>query len=336
MDRIEYVDLLKFLAITAIIFLHICGIWESTGILNVSFDNMKELFRFGVPLFLAVTGMLTLNKEIELDIFFKKKFVRIVYPLIFFFIIAYLLDIYELIHFFDKFWYCWMVIGVYLAIPIVNIFIKNASEKDIEYALIIFIIATVIYYLASIFKITVSLDLTFFITPISYLVLGYWLSRKEFKSSPQTIVLISFITFVLISLFKIFVIKDFLYFNNHDPLYSRLSYTLPEIIQVASVFLFCRYLYEVRTGIANYLRRIVEYNYIQKFIESVSRASYGIYLLHMIFILKFIKKLGEYHMSGTETFFAVIVVSTLLLITTWICILILSRIPVIKKFSGYS
>ena len=336
MKRIEYVDLLKFLAITSIIFLHICGLWQSIEILNISFGNLREIFRFGVPLFLTVTGMLMLNREIDLNTFFKKKVVRIVYPLIFFFIISYLLGIYQPIHFFDKFWYCWMIIGAYLAIPIVNVFIKNASEKEIEYALLIFAITTVIYYLAAKFKVTTSLDLTFFITPVSYLVLGYWLSTKEFKSSPNVIVLVSFITFVLISLFKILVIKDFLYFSNNDPVYSRVNYTLPQIIQTASVFLFCRYIYEAKSSIANFIQKILHQKYVHKFIESVSRASYGIYLLHMIIILGFLHSLEKIHMTGTKTFFAVIVVSTLLLVSTWICILILSKIPVVKKFSGYS
>lgn len=336
MERIKYVDSLKFVAIFSILLVHFCGVWSTTGILNVTFDNIKEIYRFGVPLFLMITGMLTLNRDIDLKAFFRKKTVRIVYPLIFFLIIGYAIGIFNAYNIFEKFWYCWLVIGVYLAIPLVNVFVKHASEREIEYAILLFVVATAVYYLFKILELRIAIDLSFFITPISYLILGYYLSRKEFNVSPNKMVLISLFVFIAITLLKIFVIHDYMYFNNHNPVDSRLNFTLPQIIQVASVFLLVKNLHLSTKGISNGFRKILESNYISKFIESVSRASYGIYMLHMLFILAFVHDaLHVYHMTGVATFFAVIIASFALLVVTWLIILLLSKIPIVKYFSGY-
>lgn len=181
MNRIKYVDALKFIAIFSIILLHISYIWGNTMMCGEKFNNIREIVRFGVPLFLMVTGMLTLNREIDLELFFKKKFVRIVYPLVFFFIIAFICHVYS--NFLTVYWYCWMVIGVYLAIPILNIFIKHANEKEMKYFILMFLLSSLIYTLAQHFGLKLALDLDFFIGPASYLILGYYLANKEFKIS---------------------------------------------------------------------------------------------------------------------------------------------------------
>ena len=182
MDRIKYVDALKFLAITAIVLQHIICFWDTTGILNITFADIEEVIKFGVPIFLMLTGMLTLNKEIELKEFFKKKFVRIICPFAFFLLIAYVTGVYD--SFLTVYWYCWMIIAMYLAIPIINVFIRNAKDNEIEYYVIMFLLASLIYSIAKIFEVRMALDLDFFIGPAAYLILGYYISRKDFKLSP--------------------------------------------------------------------------------------------------------------------------------------------------------
>ena len=95
MNRIKYLDTLKFVAIFAIIIVHVSGIWSNTEILNYKIHNLKEIFRFSIYMFIMVTGCLAFNKEIELSKYLNKKFVRILLPVIFFTIVAILLSVYS-------------------------------------------------------------------------------------------------------------------------------------------------------------------------------------------------------------------------------------------------
>lgn len=313
------------------------GIWDKTEMLNLTFYSIKEIVRFGVPMFLMITGMLTLNKTIDLNIFLKKKFVRIVYPLIFFLIVGALLKIYNMDSFFTTYWYCWMIIAIYLAIPIINKFVSNASMKEIEYFLALFIITSLIYTICLTQKVKIALDLNFFIGPASYLILGYYLSKKDFKLSPNKLVLINLLIFIGITLYKIYN-KDFLYVDQNFVVYSLLNLSIPQIIQCASLFLLFRYLYESVSGISGKIRNVLENKYINGFILSVSRASYGIYLFHMLILRGLIEPYFKHAstMTGFTTLVVGFAIGFALLVVSWIAILILGKIPVINKVSGYA
>ena len=333
MDRIKYVDALKFIAIFSIVLLHVSSIWNDIGCLGLTFDNLNEFTIFGVPLFIMVTGMLTLNREIDLEIFFKKKFVRIVYPLVFFFIIAYVLNIFS--DFLTAYWYCWMIIAVYLAIPIINIFIKSASERDLEYFILMFIITSMVYSLAKTIGVQIALDMDFFIGPTAYLILGYYLSRKDFNISPNKMVLISLTLFLIISVIKVHFMGR-TYINSNNIVYSWLNIDILQIIQTVSVFLLFRYLYSSSKGISHKIRNVLESDTINNLIISVSRSAYGIYLLHLTLLRGYIEPyFKNIHLTGFNTFISIWIISITLFLISWIVILILGRIPIINRLSGY-
>ena len=311
--------------------------WDKVQMCDLTFYSIKEIVRFGVPLFLMLTGMLSLNKTIDLGVFLKKKFVRIVYPLVFFIIIGVATNIIHLsTTILTTYWYCWMIIAIYLAIPVINKFISNSSEREIEYFIALFIITSLIYTICLSQKLEIALDLNFFIGPASYLILGYYLSKKDFKISANKMVLINLIIFVAITLYKIYN-KDFLYVDQNFVVYSLLNLSVPQIIQCSSLFLLFRYLYECKSGISGAVRKVLENRYINGFILSVSRASYGIYLFHMLllrgFIEPYFKNMSTF--TGFTTFLMVFALGFALLIVSWIVILILGKIPVVEKVSGY-
>ena len=333
--RIKYFDTLKFLAILGVIFLHCFILKDNIQILNFNMVNLNQIGRFGVPLFLLISGALLLNREIELKSFFKKRFIRICYPLIFFIIIAYVFNIYA--HPLIAFWYCWMVLGAYLAIPVINIFVKYGSEKEIEYFLVLFAITAILYQIFNTFDIKYSLDLNFFITPISYLILGYYLSTKEFDKSPNQIILISLALFIISTILKI-------KFGNFFDIYPKmnLSSTLDlgilQIIQVSSVFLLVKNIYsEHVTGIFSAIKGFLEKNIVNGFILSVSRASYGMYLVHMLLLREFIRPYFKtLPLTSTKMVIACFATFIALFLVSWIITVILGKIPYVNKISGYA
>ena len=71
--RLEYIDLLKLLSILSIITLHVFKVWTQTEIMGIRIYGFTALVKFGVPVFIMISGALLLNREIEIGSFLKKK-----------------------------------------------------------------------------------------------------------------------------------------------------------------------------------------------------------------------------------------------------------------------
>lgn len=73
MNRIKYLDAIKFIAILSIICIHVAIIWPYSEIKGYNISGFSEFCRFGVPLFLMVSGALLLGREYDLRSFFREK-----------------------------------------------------------------------------------------------------------------------------------------------------------------------------------------------------------------------------------------------------------------------
>lgn len=357
-ERIEYLDALKLIGILAIICIHVAIMWPHAKVKGFNVSNFSEVCRMGVPIFLMVSGTLLLNKSYDLRSFFKKRYSRIISPFILwaiiyviFILVLYLITRYEIIfNYFSNFplewsWYFWMIFGVYLAIPILNEFIINKGIKAAEYFSIMFIIASIFYEICIFFNVSTFFDVRFFLGPIGYIVLGYYLANNKFNASPKKIMIISLILFVITSLIKagwnlipvgdevsVFkTIHDYSHLVVADPnirLLSFMDVNVFEIVQAGSVFMFIKSLYE-------YDLRVPGKHAIKRFILSISKASYGMYLVQGIFIIIINQLLAYSVFSGSQIAALILVLSLTTFILSWISVLIINKIPFIKKFSGY-
>ena len=338
-ERIKYYDLLKFLAILTIIILHAC--WES----DVLFHGHKlsfytQISHFGVPLFLMISGVLLLNRDIEIMSFLKKKTARLVYPLAFYVIFTtFVFSIYPNV--ISGFWYAFMMVGIYLAIPIVNIFIKNAQMREIEYFLVIFILVSLFYEILLEYNIGTTLDLNFFMGPFSYLILGYYLSRKDLRKSlglsSNVIILLGILIFIVSSLLKMYLGNYYGVYPNVEFISSKLDMSFIQVAQASAVFIICRYIYQDVRGIFKLCKRVLENNYVNHFIMSISRASYGMYLFHW-FIVKLLRMYNvlPFKINTKQILVADLALALVLFIGSWLVILLLNRIPILNRVSGYA
>ena len=71
-ERIKYFDTLRALAIISIIGVHVFQTFPNAEVMHFRIYSLIEVVRFGVPIFLMLSGALLLNREINLDTFFKK------------------------------------------------------------------------------------------------------------------------------------------------------------------------------------------------------------------------------------------------------------------------
>lgn len=182
-------------------------------------DFYNGLSRFGVPVFVMITGALLLPREYELGDFLKRRLGRIITPFIFWSLVyvAYAWYNEDIIFTADiwtdakivlhqlKFgayyhlWYVYMLIGLYFVIPVLSKFVRNASEKEIVYFLIVWL---VVMFLAQPYLVRFNplVDMHYFAGYIGYLVLGHYLAAKQFSPiiTQRLLLLIFLLTVVLI------------------------------------------------------------------------------------------------------------------------------------------
>ena len=215
--------------------------------------------------------------------------------------------------------------------------------KEIEYFILVFIFASIFYQITYYFRLEQYLYLTLFLSPLGYLVLGYYLSRKEFNLSPNQIITISIILFILSTTVKICAhlewipeVDDFVA-NTSPILSSWLDVGIFEIIQASAIFLIGKYIYESSKGLYSSIKRLLQKRLISQFILSVSRASYGMYLVHMLFLRQYIRPFFKtLNFNSTNMVIACFITFVGLFLVSWIITVILGKIPYINKISGYA
>ena len=360
-ERVKYYDTLRALAIIAVVMLHIFKLWPQAEIMHFKVVYFIEITRFGVPTFLLLSGALLLNRKIDLEDFFKRRFTRLIYPFIFY-LIPYAILLYVLINYCTGFsilskywadlpfiynWYFWMILGAYLALPIINKFVQHANKKEMEYFILIFLLSSIFYQLSRGFGIKHFIDLTFILSPVGYMVFGYYLANtdfvKDFNLNVNTIIYIALFLFAITTIIKILGYGSVLpieFTKNNvvartEILASYMDYGIFQIIQAGSVFVLFRYIYQAKEGISSYVRRFLELDIVNKANVSLSRASYGVYLLHTTLLRPFKVIVSGTKFSGSMTCLVIIFTTFCLVVVSWAIVLLLNRIPFINKFTGY-
>ena len=329
-NRIEYYDNLRVLAIFGIIAIHVFQLWHhGEKVYGLYIYMFSEIVRYSVPIFLMLSGALLLNRDMELSYFLKHRLTRIAYPFIFYLIIAFVLSLFTektfSFNIFEHSWYFWLIFGVYLSVPIINKFILNSSLREVEYFIVIFVLASIFYQFLLYFKITSYFNLNFFAAPLGYLVLGYYLSIKDFKMDSRKLIVLMLAVFLIATSMKMLstgAIMPKSFALNYEATQSQVLSSwvdvgIFEILQAGSLFLLFRHL--------NFKR-------FRKPIISISNVSYGMYLINsilMFYITPFFVSLPH---SGIEICMTIIVMSVFVFVVSWIMVLILTRIPVIGRY----
>ena len=355
--RYMYIDILKTVAIFAIIISHVCIIGRQAAILNIPFTHFQHIGKVGVPLFLMISGALLLNRDYpSIKEFINKKTLRLIPPYIFWMLISLIvigiinqipLNYDALVFYINDFfnlgvnWYFWMVIGVFLAIPIINEFIKNKKIEGAKYFTSIFIISSIIYQICILFNWTTFLDLTFFITPIGYVILGYYLANREYKLSSNALIIIGLLIFLVMFIIRLYqpIPYKILYLfmiNNTIHLDSFLDISLIGILESASIFILIKAIGDSKEGFGKKIKGFFEINIVNKIILSISKSSYGMYLTHIYLVMIVFHYFDLLPLSGTQMALLIAILSIITIILAWISVLIVSKIPKLKILSGYS
>ncbi len=328
---------LKALATISVILLHVSsspvGRYGSISNQTWWIGNIYDgSVRFCVPIFLMLTGALILPKNDNLRDFLKKRFSRIFFPFIFWSCIYIGLqlnfkwdteNISKIIDFIllklrtgasFHLWYIYMLVGIYLTLPIISKWLNQATKKEIGYYLLIWIITSISAF-PVVKNIMPEFDLRYFYGYLGYPILGYFLTYNV-TTEDNKIALAGIIIGTSTTILATFLAsKNSGHWNN--TFYNYLS--INNIISSSSIFIFFRNL-----SIRNNILKLV--------LNLISKYSYGIYLSHIL-ILNNLSQLGI-NWRFINPIIGIPITTILCLATSLLLTYSISKIPFGKIISG--
>ena len=295
-ERKQWINNLRVLATFCVIFLHASSplldhavfTQDSVGLPWLIGNLYEGSVRFCVPVFLMLSGALLLGHDQPFRIFIKRRYTRVAVPLLFWSLV-YIVYYGFSLHGWDNkqpleilqmtsdqlrngvafhMWYVYMILGLYLFIPILNLWIKNSTEKQVLFFLGMWLY-TILAKMPVFSFLSIGIDLSPFSGYIGYLLLGYYLSVTQFKS--QYILAAALGLIIAGNLFTIFASwRSSLSLGKTDSeWYEYLSINV--IVSSTGIFLFFKNLAFPAAPAK-----------ITRLVNLVARHSYGIYLIHVL------------------------------------------------------
>jgi surface polysaccharide O-acyltransferase-like enzyme len=331
--KVQYLDNLRVTATVAVLLIHSAA----NVLLNFGktpdtawwFANLYNGgFRYAVPIFVMLSGALLLPREEEFGSFFKKSFLRIIVPFLFYNTIfaifnwqvrlggrAVKLDwIFK--QFFDgasyHFWYIYMIVGVYLFIPIVGAWVRQAKESHLQFFLGMWLL-TILFDNPHFPGLGLPIKLPYFTGYLGYLVLGYYLARYDL---PKKMAWILFVVGTVWTMQGTYV-QSLADAKFYGLLYANFS---PSVVMSAAGLFMLFKAYEFTIPRTRLVR------------DWISSHSYGIYLIHIL-VLFYLVKIKVYGAMWHPSIGIPLTACVCLLISGFI-VWILRKIPGLKYLAG--
>lgn len=282
MYRNYSIDTLRTIATLLVVLLHVSVEYVIIAKNNLTFDtsfwvaNIADSFsRICVPLFVLISGMFLVGRKESFKQSYQKRASRILIPLIswtiiyisyrliFNFITAQPLDIKSILvsvilgRPFYHMWYMFMIIGLYLIIPILNNSIHFISRSTLWFIAIILLFFGL---LNSSYDTLLSNNVFFifwFVNYLGYFILGYLI--KDYKRD-----------FSIVTLFSVYIISgisiailSYITIKQYDSLYFY-GYLTPFVI-ISSLSVY---------------KLFHQLNLDESILSKISHLTFGIYLIH--------------------------------------------------------
>ena len=344
-ERVVYADILKIFATFSVILLHVAASkWNLVNIETFEwkiFNFYDSLVRFGVPIFVMLSGMFFLkpDKDISYKKIYKKYIFRIITAFIFWstFYAMYtnlteseqinkeILNkiISDIIEGRYHLWFLFMIIGLYIITPLLRKIVSN-DKKATEYFLLLWLIFTVVLPIVIKFSNYIKLDgfinkinIHFILGYVGYYVGGYYLDTYIINKKTRKI--IYFLGLLGIACTIIFTVLISMKEGKANSI--MYGYFSPNVM-IASVAVFVFFKYEISK---------IKFNSISlKIIKKLTSCTFGMYLVHDFFIIILTEK-------GVDTMmFSPIVsvptISLIVFIFSFIISYIISKIPILNKY----
>ncbi|GKV69324.1 membrane protein [Sporosarcina sp. NCCP-2716] len=290
MKRLLYLDWLRILAAIAVVVIHV-----SAGIVTDSSQTYRSpwmagnfyesLSRWSVPMFVMISGalMLSSRKEQPTTIFLRKKLAKILVPLLVWSIIYYanevrkgaydfsISDLLERLASDDimyHLWFLYMIAGLYLITPLLKILVRHAKRTDIEYFLLLWLIASVgLHWMTYMVGYRIEIELYFVSHYVGYYMLGYYLFTYDLKPAVRKLIYAGGFIGWLLTFFLTYKGSvssseplEYFWYDEHSPNVFLITLSLFVLFQSTKIG-------ELRLPWVG---------------KVISEASFGIYLIHVL------------------------------------------------------
>lgn len=335
------IDLLKALAIFGVITIHLCTYGYKNPI--PSFGFLSSVFwgsitRASVPIFFMCSGalLLTPQKKMTLGKLFSKNLLRIVCAMFAWALAYQAYDLLvsgtlsfaacyqalkEVLLFNQEFhlYYLHILILVYLFLPITRVFVKNATQKELKYALAVWFLFGILYptvkpfwpfRLLSGIPVQWAMNMTY--AAIGYGVLGYYLAHYPISQKWNCLLCAA-------GFFSVFGLTTVLSIKTGS-LYQNFLEGMSVGVALLAMGLFglC---YNLRASIKGSASAVV---------TKISKASFCIYLVH-VFILHLFDYFGI-SVNDFPCLISIPVLSCVNLALSYGIYYVLSKIPVVNRW----
>lgn len=331
-NRVIYFDHLRVLAIFSVVVLHVAAFnWYNSDVNGTDwqmFNFYDSIVRWGVPIFLMISGALFLRRDIAISRIYKKYVLRIGVAFVAWSFIYYFLSFGTSYHL----WFLPMIAGIYMCLPIIK---KIVEDKRVgRYFLILsfifgFLIPQVVNltndFAADNIKAVVNainskigmMDMRMVLGYAFYFILGYYLSVTDFNKKTRAIIY----ALGLFGFAFTIIVESAVSIKAQTPISTYYdNFCVNILFEAVAVF----------TLYKNLSFKNERFN---RLIRMMSKWSFGAYLVHVLFI----EKLDNVFAINTLTlpvpsYIAVIIISLTVFVLSFFVSAVLNRIPVIREY----
>lgn len=300
-----------------------------------------SLVRICVPLFFMISGFLLLGRQEPLPEFFRKRFNKIAVPLlawsaIYVFWKAFVehsdrISFYSLYSIaltpaYYHLWFLYAIIGVYLYVPIMRVLAAHSGRLLLRYYLLLWFVAVaIIPFGEKITKIGSRIDLLAISGYAGFFLLGHCLAKLEISKGKALVAGLAFLAAVALTATG----TSYLTLRSNGELVDYLyGYLSPNVIVMsASFFVLARYVLGQSQVFLN--------PSALRLVESLSSASFGIYLVHAIFLSALNGGYFGFVLNGSAFHPALSIPATALIafIFSYLTVMMIKRIPGLSRIS---
>lgn len=340
-ERTVYFDYLRVFATLSVMILHTSAQnWYTTNVNHIewqTFNFFDSIMRWGVPIFVMISGSLFLNRDVPLKKIYSKYILRMAISFFVWSVIYALCMDADIV---DKLvaivqghyhmWFILMIIGLYMCMSFIKP-IVNSDERIRYFLLLAFLFAFVVPEFVTlandfgneivvkgmtVFESDVdSMNMHIVLGYVSYFVLGYYFNKIDLEKWQRIIVYI-----LGVFGFAFTIIVDLIVaLKTQIPCSNYYGYfTVNVLFEAMAVFTWCKY-------------HTFNHNKLNMFIQKLSKYSFGAYLVHALVIEQLNIRMGLNTLSFNPTI-SVIIISAITFILAFGISAILNHIPVIKKY----
>ena len=326
--RVVYLDGLRILACLMIILMH--APHPDAGLPGILLTPISFMTAPGIGLFFMVSGALLLPVFSDTSSFLRRRLGKIVGPLLFwtfFYMIVNLMigkiSVYDMgrsalsILFSTQghgvLWFLYTLAGLYLIAPIISPFLKGASERELRFYLMLWLVAMCFPVFSQILEVNRSTTgmLYYFTGYLGYFVLGYYMHTYHPQIPRSVIVCLFLVPVVILGGYKYFEI-DFDFFD------------------------VCGYL-SILVGMMCmgwfYLAQRTKMRASNLMVE-ISNCCFGIYLMH-IFIMRYLLWHIDFIVYGCGGVAQILMTWLLTFVISLVLTYLISYLPFAEYIIGY-